>query len=45
MEKHGISFRAAARMFFDENYIEAWMKYNISDEVGFREKDRISEVI
>ena len=24
LEKHGISFRAAARVFFDENYIEAY---------------------
>lgn len=24
IEKHGISFRAAARVFFDENYIEAY---------------------
>ncbi|MBR6329945.1 MAG: BrnT family toxin [Lachnospiraceae bacterium] len=32
LEKHGISFRAAARVFFDENYIEAYDEEHSVDE-------------
>ena len=32
IQKHGISFRAAARVFFDENYIEAYDDDNMAGE-------------
>ena len=35
LQKHGISFRAAARVFFDENYIEAYDDDNQSGEVRY----------
>ena len=35
LQKHGISFRAAARVFFDENYIEAYDDDNQSGEARY----------
>ena len=35
IQKHGISFRAAARVFFDDNYIEAYDDDNIDGEARY----------
>ncbi len=35
LQKHGVSFKAAARVFFDENYIEAYDDDNLSGEVRY----------
>ena len=40
MQKHGISFRAAARVFFDDNYIEA---YDDDNQYGEERYDIIGD--
>ncbi len=35
LQKHGVSFRAAARVFFDDNYIEAYDDDNQSGEARY----------
>ncbi|MBR4530109.1 MAG: BrnT family toxin [Lachnospiraceae bacterium] len=35
ISKHGISFRAAARVFFDENYLEAIDEEHSIDEIRY----------